>query len=369
MAINDVLRVQGNYIIEAPNGTITLDPGIPFTNTDGNPATTGTVIITGNLDVRGATTTIESITATITDNVITLNQGQPGTDQVSLGNSGIIIDRGNNADPTYRASMLYDDTYTWTYSGASIYKGSFNFVNKNTGGAIKVNAIRLGNNAPTLAGNIGPSLSLLGPENRTGVLSVYGTTNYEDYCGLHKDNIPNVQYVLNQITLGAQTPPNVRKLQQLNSAVTLTDDGVDAPNVTINLGGPNIQYTFKSDGELRIDGLNASLSILDNSISAVATTATHAPLVLSSYGTDGIELQNYLIIKDSTQSAAFWTAAKNNLTPGDTVVYSSATTAVSGGGTNIFFVNSNNKIDPTTNTVIPEELVSRKKALVYAIVF
>jgi hypothetical protein len=369
MATTDVLRVQGDYLVQAPNGTITLDPGVPFTNTDGNPATTGTVVITGNLDVRGATTTIESITATITDNVITLNSGQPGTDQVSLGTSGIIIDRGNAGDTTYAASILYTDNYAWTFSGATTYKGSFNFTNKNTGAAIKINAIRLGNNAPKLANNVGTSLSFFGAENPTSVLSVHGTTNYESYCGLDKDNIPNVQYVLDQIVLGAQTPPNIRKLQQLNSAVTLTDDGVNAPSVTINLGGPNVQYTFKSDGEFRIDGQNASLSILDNSIGAVATTATHAPLVLSAYGGDPIKLQSYIVMKASPNTAVAWTSALNNLGVGDTIVYSSATTAVSGGGTNLFFVNSNNKLDPTTNTVIAEELVSRKKALVYAIVF
>jgi hypothetical protein len=369
MAITDVLRVQGDYIVTAPNGTITLNPGVPFTNTDGNPATTGTVVITGNLDVRGTTTTIESVTATITDNIIVLNSGQPGNDQISQGSAGFIIDRGNGADPTYRASVIFDDTFTWTYSGATQYKGSFNFASKNTGAAIKVNAIRLGNNAPTLAGNVGPSLSFFGNQNPTAVLSVYGTTNYEDYCGLHKDNIPNVQYVLNQITLGAQTPPNVRKLSQLNSAVTLTDNGIDAPDVKINLGGPNVQYTFKSDGEFRVDGTAASLSIVNNSINAVATTSSNAPLVLSSFGNQGIEFRNYLVLSASQQTAVTWTAAKNNLSPGETIVYSSATSVVTGGGTNLFFVNNNNKIDPNTNAVIPEELVSRRRALVYAIVF
>jgi len=369
MAIKDVLRVQGDYVVTAPNGSITLNPGVPFTNTDGNPASTGTVIITGNLDVRGTTTTIESVTATITDNIIVLNSGQPGNDQISLGSSGFIIDRGNDADPTYRASVLFDDSFAWTYSGATQYKGSFNFVSKNTGAAIRVNAIKLGNNAPTLAGNIGPSLSFFGSTNPTAVLSVYGTTNYEDYCGLHKDNIPNVQYVLNQITLGAQTPPNIRKLQQLNSALTLTDNGIDAPDVKINLGGPNVQYTFKANGELRIDGTAASLSVLDNSISAVATTSSNAPLNLSSFGISGIQLKNYLVLSGSPQTSVTWTAAKNNLSPGDTIVYSSATSVVTGGGTNLFFVNNNNKIDPATNTVIPEELVSRRRALVYAIVF
>lgn len=369
MAISDVLRVQGDYVIQAPNGNITFNPGVSYTNVDGNTATTGVVVVEGNLEVRGKTTTIESTTATIRDNIIVLNSGQPGTDTITSGSAGFWIDRGDTASLTYRASVEFDDTFTWEYSGSTTYKGSWNFISKNTGAAIKVNAIRLGNNAPTLAGNIGPSLSLLGPENKTSVLSVYGTNNYEDYCGLHKDNIPNVQYVLNQIALGAQTPPNIRKLQQLNSALTLTDNGVDSPDIKINLGGPNVQYTFKANGELRIDGLNASMSILDNSVTAIATTTTNAPLNLTAGGNAGIVLNSYTVMANATQSAANWTTAKNNLGIGDTIVYSSATSVVTGGGTNLFFVNSNNKIDPTTNTVIPEELVSRRRALVYAIVF
>jgi len=369
MAISDVLRVQGDYVIQAPNGNITLNPGITFTNSSGNTATTGVVVVEGNLEVRGKTTTIESTTATIKDNIIVINSGQPGNDIITNGSSGFWIDRGNDADLTYRASLTFDDTFTWQYTGSQTYKGSWNFVSKNVGAAIKVNAIRLGNNAPVLAGNIGPSLSFFGPENKTSVLSVYGTTNYETYCGLHKDNIPNVQYVLDQIILGAQTPPNIRRLAQLNSAVTLTDNGTDSPDVKINLGGPNVQYLFKADGELRINGIDASLSILNNSVTAVATTGTDAALNLASAGNTGIALKNYIVMTDATQSSANWTAAKNALGIGDTIVYSSATSAVTGGGTNLFFVNSNNKIDPTTNTVIPEELVSRRRALVYAIVF
>ena len=377
MAISDVLRVQGDYIIQAPNGNITLNPGISFTNLDGNTATTGVVVVEGNLEVRGTTTTIESTTATIRDNIIVLNSGQTGSDTITNGSAGFWVDRGDNAAIGTRASLEFEDAYTWTpYFGfaGTKPKGSWNFVNSNKGAAIKVNAIRLGS-SPQLAKGTGQlgiqTLSLFGNENQFAILSVSGTHNYEDNIDSIQDEdaIPNLRWVKRYVLNAASTPPNVRKLTQLNSSVLLTDNGVDAPDVKINLGGPNVQYTFKSNGELRIDGQNASMSILDNSFTAVATTASSAPLILTASGNAGIALRSYAVLSNATQSAANWTAAKNNLGVGDTIVYSSSTSVVTGGGTNLFFVNSNNKVDPTTNTVIPEELVSRRRALVYAIVF
>ena len=77
-----VKKTNSNYIIQTPRdvtSNITLD--------------TDTVYVTGNLYIEGNTTTISSENLTITDNVIVLNEGQPGAG-ITKGNAGIIIDRG-----------------------------------------------------------------------------------------------------------------------------------------------------------------------------------------------------------------------------------------------------------------------------------
>jgi len=74
-------RVQGNYNIHADE-----------------------VRINGDLVVIGTSTSIESTDTDITDNIITLNKGEVGSN-VTLGTSGISIDRGSSDS----ANWLYND--------------------------------------------------------------------------------------------------------------------------------------------------------------------------------------------------------------------------------------------------------------------
>jgi hypothetical protein len=153
----DVLRVQGDYrIITAQAGTITLDTSIDA----GAGVTTGTVVITGDLLVRGATqfgvsTTVVEDT-NITDRVITLNFGETGGAIQNRGNitgdgySGIKIARGNVAIPNrndYAAFIEWNDNATWQGTGAvSQVEGLFEFrVGRSNPSysAIKINAIRI----------------------------------------------------------------------------------------------------------------------------------------------------------------------------------------------------------------------------------
>jgi hypothetical protein len=76
-------NVSSNYIIKTP-----LDTGSNIT------LSTDNVYVVVNLYIQGNTTTVSSNNLTITDNVIVLNQGQPGAG-ITKGNAGIIIDRGS----------------------------------------------------------------------------------------------------------------------------------------------------------------------------------------------------------------------------------------------------------------------------------
>jgi hypothetical protein len=103
-----VKKFNGNLIIQTPvktgtNANITLD--------------TDFVIITGNLNVRGNTTVINSNTQTITDNILTLNSGETGNGVSTLGTtSGIEIDRG--IAPGGNVKLIWNEsTSTWQVSG------------------------------------------------------------------------------------------------------------------------------------------------------------------------------------------------------------------------------------------------------------
>lgn len=69
--------------ISSTDGTITINPGTT--------ATTGTVIIAGDLRVDGTTTTVNSSTIELGDNIIVLNGGETGTPSA---NAGFEIERG-----------------------------------------------------------------------------------------------------------------------------------------------------------------------------------------------------------------------------------------------------------------------------------
>ena len=69
------------------------------------------MIINGDLNVNGTTTTVDSDNLVITDNIITVNAGETGAG-VTLGTSGILVDRGTAGDTQW----VWDETSDmWGY--------------------------------------------------------------------------------------------------------------------------------------------------------------------------------------------------------------------------------------------------------------
>jgi hypothetical protein len=79
-----------NSTISSTDKTITLDPA--STNT------TGTVIIAGDLRVDGTTTTVNSTTVELGDNIILLNRGEEGTPSA---NAGFEVNRGTDDNVSF----------------------------------------------------------------------------------------------------------------------------------------------------------------------------------------------------------------------------------------------------------------------------
>ena len=76
---------------------------------DGNKEFSGNVTIQGDLVVNGATTTVDAENVTIKDNILTLNAGETGAG-VTLGSSGILIDRGTATDYEFKFDEA-DDSF------------------------------------------------------------------------------------------------------------------------------------------------------------------------------------------------------------------------------------------------------------------
>lgn len=108
-----VRTTDTNYkIITAANGIITLD------TTNASSDGTGTVVVLGDLEVKGATITVDSTRLEVQDNIILLSEGNDGILPASLDrpySSGIEIDRGSIGNVRW----VYDDSLTWDFNGVT----------------------------------------------------------------------------------------------------------------------------------------------------------------------------------------------------------------------------------------------------------
>ena len=235
------LRVNGDYNIRAGDGAkITLDTG-PV-------ASGGSVRVTGNLVVEGDTFNISTTNLSIEDNIISLNNGEVGPG-VSLGYSGIEIDRGNTSSvtPQNNASFLYDEsTDSWILAHGSA-PGPFNF------DASRLRLKQILTNSTTDSGD----LTLIG--TGTGVVKVLGTINYEDQV-TEDDDIPNKKFVDDAI----QNNPTFQIVapQAQDTRVVIADKDI-SPNLAGTAG--SLAY-FTATTSYNTFGESAVSVIVDNAL-------------------------------------------------------------------------------------------------------
>ena len=327
----DVLKVSGDYEIKtAPRGTLTL-------NVRGSADDGGLVVVRGNLTVLGETTTVSSQDTTVKDNILILNSGEVGPG-VTLGTAGIRVARGNADSPYVSADLLYNEDISITAAGV-VTNGVWQFgTNSNpfVGRTIQVGAI-----IPSDGTN---TLTFLSSYSPNAVLSVRGTSNYENHV-LHDDDIPNKAYV-DRVSTG--TANYTKKLQVGSSYIEINDSDVDlldpyfssSDKIFAVLGTPT-NVVFKLEGT---SAAFKGLTLQDNSI--VANTATDIVLEVA----DGNSIKSYGPLRIKS------TAGISNET-GYTSIYSTST--VGGGGTGLYYVNNVNS----------DELVSRRRSIIYGIIF
>lgn len=260
--MSKVVKVyNSNYKVAVqPGGTITLDTG----------SQTGTTVITGNLEVKGTTTTVESTITTIADNIITLSEGTTGNGiPASLGYvSGFEIDRGD----FLKARWLFDEQVFWQHGGTDGF-GTF--------GASFADGQKLSINTPGIVSN-----GNLYVQTGNGVISVTNTNNYEEKVFTYTnsvitpdqdgnvlvddDHIPNaksvkdyVEYVFanefyDTIAQGDSSVEVIDEIHTLNNVVSIVVSG----NQTIisTLG----QHGFTTADTVDISGVQANGDTIEN---------------------------------------------------------------------------------------------------------
>ena len=260
--MSKILNVNtGNYVARVSSGnTITLDTGTQA----------GTVVVTGDLQINGTQTTVNSQTLDLVDNIITLNKGENGAG-VTENTAGIQIDRGTASD----AFMVFDEQTSFNDPVTQTVKAG-TFVFKTADNAI----IGLRTNAITTGGG---DLYLI--NSGTGVISVSGTNDYETQI-TDDDDVPNKKYVDDAITTGIQTI-TIQSIARGDSGLNLFDESIDGgvSNLKITIDGAEVAQFKKNTTEIE------DIVFQDNTISTL-TSATD--LTLSSSGTSFVTIDGIL---------------------------------------------------------------------------
>ena len=405
-----VLNVSdGDYKITVQEGgTITLNTGI----------NDGEVIITGDLTVLGNTTSVQTTVMEIEDNLIILNLGELGS-VVTEGTSGIEIERGTSPNP----SFVWDESISALVPGLGTVTGVW--VPRRAPGV--TSAFRT-QSIDTAGGN----LHLIS-SGSTGYITVTGTANYERNILSYVDNvsynpsfgvsiidddrIPNIKavadYTISSLTtylpasfgsgdtvaeafdtVAFQGTGTISGLTLTVSTVTFgllevgdtitgigvvpgttitgaltgiggigtyTVSNVHSPAVgpiTIQTGDPASKFTFLVDNTLEVtidaNGMLVNNLRLDtNTISSTSSRITLDP------SDNELRIDGYVTLIDQ--------GSDPSLLAGSARIYTKST--VGSGDTGLYFVNSRVDTDGSTVLTLQEELVSRKRALLFSFLF
>jgi hypothetical protein len=330
------IQTNGDYNIKTKEGgRITLDTG----------PNVGSVRVTGDLLVEGATVYVQAANLDVEDNIITLNKGETGAG-VTLEYSGIEIDRGTS-DPT---SLLWNENINaWQIvTGPS---GSYGFVDSR----LKLKEILT--NSTTDSGD----LLLIG--TGTGVVKVFGTDNYEVQV-THDDDIPNKKYVDDAI-FNNPTFQIVSDTASTPSRVIVTDKDT-AGSLTYFSTVPGAITTYgESAVTLIVDSTQVSqfykdrITFFDIQIEgaeiAPRLSLTNSNLKLSAQGTGKIEFNTAL------QVQKYGTMSIGGYAPDYTIVYAND---VGIGDTGLWYLNDNTQVNKRQG-----EFISKNKALIFSMLF
>jgi hypothetical protein len=333
--MSKVVKVQdGNYrIVTQLNGTITLDTG----------AQLGSVIVTGDLVVLGNTTTVDSETLTIKDNIVYINVGETGNG-ITLEKAGLDIDRGNRGV----VSFYYNENLSHIKNDGTIGVGSFSLIHSSGTEVNEISGLNVGSLNTQVTGGWRDLIIYTGPTVGGGTLSVSGTPDYELRV-TDDDDIPNKKFI-NDYVAASSGSALVDRFYRYNSA-TSTAYNTGGRAYDTGAGDAASKIVFEVDGQTQGQFDLTGFSVNDITINdtVISTTVSNANLELRPNGSGLVQIQSAVALADL--------ASNPSSTSGQNKLYSKATQGP--GGTGINFINA------TTSG----ELISSKKALLYALLF
>ena len=335
----------------------------------------GKVKVTGDLEVLGATTTVESTEVAIADKTFTLNKNDAGgSDPLKQGgiddlldgygrSAGLIIGRGPDA---FDARMFYDEELDTIRAGARQTSTEGAFVFKTGSGEYS------GIHTSSIITEDNQDLYLIG--HGTGVVSVFDSTDYERQVWLYNPSTTDINFLAGPINSGkADTLINAQGVVEYVDSYhdNFFQYKIEKDTVTVDnpSGTPSRVEIFDAD----IDGGTSRVEIaVDESVfstfydtrvefgtlrflqdpadvGVITSNSIDTNIRLRGNGLGQVQIdgwQNFMLESDPADP------------PAEGVTIYSKT--LGDGGTGLFFKNQ----DGTT-----DEFVSRNKALLYSIIF
>ena len=344
--MSKVLRVtDGDYRIIVDNGTTGT---IYLDTTSGAASPRGVVVVTGDLEVRGTTTTVESTVTTIADNILTLNEGEAGAGiRASFDyKAGIEIDRGSL--PTAR--LVFDEQSPYVAGGSSGI-GSFRFEDIN-GAFLPVNVNSINAEGPLYVTTPNSAINVAGTVDyeknvfnyAAGVITDPGSGNVV----LNNDFIPNAKGVVDYVAFALATnfQPSIADADTSVSTSDFDTSGIES-TVVVTVDGIVSANFYSNRVQL------GDIKIQNNEISTINSNES---LLLASPGAgsvrikDALEITEFLYENDGVIPSA--SAPDEGIK-----LYS---TNEGPGDTGLYYVNKNNTSG---------EIISKNRALLYGMLF
>jgi hypothetical protein len=301
---------QSDYRLKVKDsGTITLDTGFDV----------GLVVITGDLLVKGNTTTIDTANLQIEDNIILLNKGETGAG-VTEGTAGIEIDRGSLDN----AQLLWNEvTDKFVFQlDTSVLSG-----------------ILVGNIATDPATNLDFDMQSGG-----GTLRIINSTGYESRV-TDPNDLPNRKFVTDYVLASGGLALTDKIFFPLLGHVPGEEDTILQASET------NIRFSVRSGGTLNqraqitAQGLTVdNINIFNNTVQNIGSD----DLIVTAI-TNHVRIDAVLNLDDQTVDPT--------ATGGVSRIYSKSTGGP--GKTGLFF----------TNNTTTDELVSKNRALLFSMLF
>lgn len=323
-------------------GTITFNTGNQI----------GSVVITGDLTVLGNSTSVETANLEIEDNIILLNRGETGAG-ITERTGGIEIARGSR----FNSQILFDEDRNWRDSQTSTTKsGLFVFKTKDDDKLVGIQTNSITTN--------GYNLNLLG--TGTARVDVVGTVDYErqvldytapGYPAIDDDIVPNIKAVIDYVTeyFNVNPPFKIQDSQIIGGVTYVYDSILEIHDSEADGGTSNL--TLQLDGVVSAEWYATHFAVQDIRVegSSIVGQGDIVDLTLSNPGTGSVAIEDDLKIKLAGTAPA---VAADGIK-----IYADAEAQ---GGTGLFFVNTRDTDEELTTR---DELISRRKAIAYSMIF